>query len=82
MQMHTAQSLLRTHGIARPARETPLVAGLIARLRAFAEYLGDLRRAARDAAILREMDDRMLHDIGITRSQIDAAVRGLHGRYY
>jgi uncharacterized protein YjiS (DUF1127 family) len=37
------------------------------------------RRAA--IASLRELDDRALRDIGLVRSQIDAAVHGFHDRF-
>jgi uncharacterized protein YjiS (DUF1127 family) len=42
--------------------------------------LREIRRIQRDLAYLQGCDDRMLADIGLTRGQIDAAVR--YGRYY
>jgi uncharacterized protein YjiS (DUF1127 family) len=50
---------------------------------ALAALFGGLRKAhqlRRDLAYLQECDDRMLADIGLSRSQIEGAVR--FGRYY
>ena len=62
--------------IARPAtaKRTVTVSRIcVACWDAVAGYL--VRRSA--IATLRELDDRALRDIGIARSQIDAAVQGL-----
>ena len=78
MEMHTTQSLYNVHGItSRPRRRTH--SHVLARLLAIALKLElTLRaelRARRAATELRQMDDRMLHDIGIVRSEIDDVVR-------
>ncbi len=82
MEMHTTQSLLSIHGIARyPVRHEADWAGrgmaVIVRLWRAWRAREVVRRAARE---LLEMDDRMLADIGIDRSQIDDAVRNGRGR--
>ncbi len=61
--------------IARPAAEKPATFSRIcvAAWDAVAGYL--VRRAA--ITTLGELDDRALRDIGISRSQIEAAVHGL-----
>lgn len=74
-----ASALLRSHRAAAWARAalTRLVG--TAPVRAVLGLVGALRRereARRAAAQLREWDDRMLHDIGIRRMDIEAAVRG------
>jgi uncharacterized protein YjiS (DUF1127 family) len=50
-------------------RRLPRIGDLLARARARHE-------AARSAERLRRLDDHLLRDIGITRDEIDALVRG------
>ena len=44
------------------------------------EFIARWREVRKGARVLERFDDRMLADIGITRSQIHGAVR--RGRYY
>ena len=83
MEMHSQRSLYEIHGIKVPwwrqMRRPP-----IARL-AFTQIFIALRRIIRAIKVeltvrhaiteLASLDDRMLRDIGITRSEIDGAVR-------
>ncbi len=80
-QIFGEQFLYEVHGpfvapAPEPERKRPLTQRLIAalsgRLRGIAHQIR-LRRAASE---LSHLDDRMLKDIGITRSEIDAAVSG------
>ena len=77
MEMHTAQSLYEVHGIAlQYKRSSP---GLIRRIGAFVRSLAsDIQRRHRlrkDLKHLQSMSDRMLDDIGISRSEIEWVVR-------
>jgi len=82
MEMHSPQSIYEIHGITIQRRRRR--SRLIARL-AFARILAFLKRikmaieaelAARHAiAELASMNDRMLRDLGITRSEIENVVR-------
>jgi uncharacterized protein YjiS (DUF1127 family) len=84
MEMHSRRSLYKIHGISAPLRRQ-LRQSPIARL-TIAQILIALRRqmnaieaklAARHAITeLASLDDRMLLDLGITRSEIESAVRG------
>ena len=81
MEMHSQASLYQIHGIVvrRRGRSRPIVRRLIARILA---YMTIVKRAieaelvARQAmAELAEMDDRMLRDLGLSRSEIENRVR-------
>ena len=82
MEMHSPQSIYEIHGITIQRRRRR--SRLIARL-AFTRILAFLKRikiaieaelAARHAiAELASMNDRMLRDLGITRSEIENVVR-------
>jgi uncharacterized protein YjiS (DUF1127 family) len=79
MQMHTAQSLLDVHGLADAGPRQQPGSGLFSTLRSLATSLGAKvvawQRYHRDIAELQRMDDRMLRDIGLTRFEIESAVR-------
>src|SRR5262245_23140040 len=78
MEMHSPQSLYAVHGISTRrstrsrSRRTRALFAILSRLTTAlkAELV-----ARRVAAELAEKDDRMLHDIGIGRSEIESAVR-------
>lgn len=82
MQMHTAQSLYEVHGLSTPRQRRR--ARLIARL-LVARIIGFVARAkraiegelaARQAIDeLVSMNDHMLRDLGISRGEIESAVR-------
>jgi uncharacterized protein YjiS (DUF1127 family) len=83
MEMHSRRSLYEIHGIDAPPRRQPR-RGRIAR-RVIARLLAVLRKikaaieaelAARHAITeLASMNDHMLRDLGITRSEIESTVR-------
>ena len=83
MEMHSQRSLYEIHGISAPPRRQSR-RGRIAR-RAITRLLAVLKRmkaaieaelAARHAIEeLARMNDHMLRDLGITRSEIESAVR-------
>jgi len=81
MEMHSKASLYQIHGIVvrRRSRSRPIVRRLVAGILAFvaiAKRAIEAELAARRAtAELAEMDDRMLRDIGLTRSEIESKVR-------
>lgn len=86
-QMLSDQLLYEVHGPAEASSATsaqrPALGRLIDRLRAWTRdwaHRSRLRRATMDMSGL---DDRMLKDIGITRSEIEAAVSGtlIRARY-
>jgi uncharacterized protein YjiS (DUF1127 family) len=57
--------------IARPAE----TGGVYARIVAVVEKLRTFARIRRDLAILKSFDDRMLSDIGLSRGDVERAVR-------
>jgi uncharacterized protein YjiS (DUF1127 family) len=78
MEMHTLRSLLGVHGIemdlraaAPPDRRRRL--GIV--VRSLATEFARRRRLRRGLDALHSLDDRMLADIGITRSEADRVVR-------
>lgn len=79
MQMHTAQSLFEVHGFtdaaARERRNASLAASIRDRLSAARTAFSKWLRYRRDVDALHRMDDRMLRDIGLTRSEISHVVR-------
>jgi len=84
MEMHTARSLFQVHGVILPPaypRGPGLLSLFWVGLRAAIAAMIRMNREARDIEALRSMDDRLLADMGIRRSQIEGAVRdGLPGR--
>jgi uncharacterized protein YjiS (DUF1127 family) len=78
MEMHTKESLLYTHGIENldgsPARSA---GGSLTRFlrRLWERHISECR-IRRQISHLQNCDDRMLHDIGISRWEIEAIVRG------
>lgn len=79
MQLLSLQSLNDVHGLGEADR--PIARPLLGRLRAALVALwrrSASRRSHLDAVWeLHQLDDRMLNDIGISRCEIEAAVRGL-----
>ena len=83
MEMHTQQSLYEIHGISvkrRRRRRSHLIARLlIAQILAFLTKVKrtiEAELAARRAiSELADMNDRMLRDLGIVRSEIESTVR-------
>lgn len=81
MEMHSQASLYQIHGIVvrRRGRSRPIVRRLVARILAFLTIVKraiEAELAARQAmAELAEMDDRMLRDLGLSRSEIENRVR-------
>jgi len=81
MEMHSKASLYEIHGIVvrRRGRSRPIVRRLVARILAFVTIVKraiEAELAARQAmADLAEMDDRMLRDLGVSRSEIENRVR-------
>src|SRR5215471_2330799 len=76
MVMHSAQFFRRTKGINAEARlHSRWLMRLFSALAKARSALQSELRARRDAAELASMDDRMLRDIGISRSEIDFLVR-------
>ena len=67
----------RTSSGAKPARPWLAVLALSAKYRIvrIGERIRESRRRRRDAATLLSLDDRMLSDIGMHRSQVEYAVR-------
>ena len=81
MEMHSQASLYQIHGIVvrRRGRSRPIVRRLVARILAFMTIVKraiEAELAARQGmAELAEMDDRMLRDLGLSRSEIENRVR-------
>jgi len=76
MVMQSAQFFRRTKGINAEARlQSRWLMRLFAALAKARSAIQSELRAHRDAAELASMDDRMLRDIGISRSEIDSLVR-------
>ena len=87
MEMHSRQSLYDIHGIGAPPRRRSRwrsiaclgVARILAVLKGIKKAIV-AELAARDAITeLASMDDRMLRDLGITRSEIKSVVRWSRG---
>jgi uncharacterized protein YjiS (DUF1127 family) len=81
MKMHSKVSLYEIHGIVvlRRGRSRPIVRHLVARILASVTIMKraiEAELAARRAAAeLADLDDRMLRDLGLTRSDIETRVR-------
>lgn len=80
--MHTQQSLYEVHGISAPERNRSFSPWKIWGFAIFSKLKLALKaelQARRAAAELTQMDDHMLRDMGISRSEIESVVRG-HAR--
>jgi uncharacterized protein YjiS (DUF1127 family) len=81
MEMHSKVSLYEIHGIVvrRRGRSRPIVRHLVARILAFVTIVKraiEAELAARRAAAeLADLDDRMLRDLALSRSEIETRVR-------
>jgi uncharacterized protein YjiS (DUF1127 family) len=82
MEMHSRQSLYDIHGISieRRRRQSRLIARLL--IAQVVALLTKLKRAIQSELAIRramnelaEMDDHMLRDVGINRSEIEAPLR-------
>ena len=81
MEMHSKASLYEIHGIVAPrrSRSRPIARRLVAGILAFVAIVKraiEAELAARRAmAELADLDDRMLRDLGVSRSEIESKVR-------
>jgi uncharacterized protein YjiS (DUF1127 family) len=81
MEMHSKASLYEIHGIVarRRSRSRPIARRLVAGTLAFVAIVKraiEAELAARRAmAELADLDDRMLRDLGVSRSEIESKVR-------
>ena len=77
MEMHTARSLMDVHGIdAAPARvEQGLVSQVLAFLRTAPARFVAWQRYRAELDELSRLDDRMLNDIGLRRSDVERIAR-------
>lgn len=79
-QILSNQFLFEVHGPfdAAPAIPAlrPLIERLIEQLKAWASFMAHRNQLRRAALEMSRLDDRMLKDIGITRTEIEAAVSG------
>lgn len=80
MELHSPQSLYRVHGLSiEPTRPGAISIGsLLARLGDLARAISHEVRCKRAVAELAAMDNHLLRDIGVHRSEIRHFVR--HGR--
>jgi len=87
MEMHSRQSVYEIHGISALSRRQPRwrslarlgIARILAVLKAIKKAI-EAELAARHAiAELTSMDNRMLRDLGITRSEIESKIRWPRG---
>jgi uncharacterized protein YjiS (DUF1127 family) len=84
METHSRRSLFEIHGINAPQerrlRRPPIaplaIAQILTVLRTIIRAIEAKLRARRAIIELANLDDRMLRDLGITRSEIESAVRG------
>lgn len=77
MEMHTRQSLYEVHGIRAPAQDRISSRWKGWGFAIFSKLKLALKaelQARRAAAELAQMDDRMLRDMGISRSEIECVV--------
>jgi len=78
MKMHAAGSLLTDHAIAGPSMERGVwnrTKSLLNLVRSAAYGVVRWRRQRRNIGELQRLDDRLLADIGISRSEIEEGVR-------
>ena len=87
MELHSRRSLNEIHGMSAPPRRQPRwgslmrfsIAGVLAVLKGIRKAI-EAELAARHAiAELAGMDDRMLRDLGISRSEIENLIRRPRG---
>ena len=78
MEMHTRESMMRTHGIESPPYSYfgPIRRWLTQFLRGLWEQHRRASLIRRQAWKLQRSDDRILRDIGISRWEIETVVRG------
>ena len=79
MEMHTPQSLYATHGLVlqpRPHARPYWIKSLLARFSRMRLALGREWEMRRAVAELKQLDDHLLDDLGLRRSDIEHVVRG------